>query len=170
MNIYLQHKYYISYYDYTVAKELHNPKSTEMFLTLTSLRSLFCNWFRGSRKFCFTLSSKLYLISAKCLNDSPASIRQLPAETARIKTTTECIRISLLLNAKCYAILCSFPQCWWQQIITAGYFCFLYVKRAHTHEQIMAFLQSCNIRPCSRSCIIFQVVTTQPTSMEHCKE
>lgn len=46
-------------------------------LTMTSLRSLVCRWWRGSRKFCLMLSSSEYLTSAICFNASPISIRAI---------------------------------------------------------------------------------------------
>lgn len=51
-------------------------------LTWTSRTSLFWIWVSGSRKFCFTLSSKANLISAICFIASPISLK-LRAVVAR---------------------------------------------------------------------------------------
>lgn len=44
-------------------------------LTITSFKSFVCKWCNGSKKFCFTLSSNEYLLSAICFKLSPISIK-----------------------------------------------------------------------------------------------
>lgn len=49
--------------------------------TLISFNSRFCKLCIGSMKPCLTLSSSVYLMSASCRNDSPASVSDCPANT-----------------------------------------------------------------------------------------
>lgn len=87
-------------------------------LTITSLRSLVCKWWSGSKKFCLILSSNEYFTSAICLSASPNSTRPV-AETnicplavqidfcSNYNSTPNTYRIHYLLLTSCHTITCN---------------------------------------------------------------